>query len=298
MSSHLLKEKGNWDLFHIHYLYSNAYVAGLLKLPYIVHLHGSDVRLIFDGGIYNGVLHKALKRFACKRALTMLASTPNLLSLIRRLVPEVKSIYLPNPIDFKVFSRVNASKLSSCFSYLHDGIDVLITMPVKMDFKAKGNDVVLKVLSKVDFGSNSYRIATIAYGTDLPKFVELARKLGLKKRVVILKPIFHNHMPGLYGVSDVVIGAVTPREVFGMVALEAMACGSPTVNTWSKKYYGETGFPTIPYHEEKLGHFLQNLINDVELRNKVAWKQLQWVKRNHHSRKVVGKLMKIYESIL
>jgi glycosyltransferase involved in cell wall biosynthesis len=293
---YLLRERKSWDLFHINYLYTYAYMGRLLRLPYVVHAHGSDVRLALSDGMYNGVIHKALKKVAGREALRLLASTPNLIPLIKRLIPGIKVTYLPNPIDFEIFSEARARELSSSFSWLHEGVDTLITMPTSIDFKTKGHDMVLKAVSEV--GLRSYRIVAIARGKDLKGFLELAKKLNLWKNVLLLSPVPNDQMPGLYGVSDLVIGAITPNEVFGMTALEAMACGAPTLNTWSEKYYGDTGFITVSYDEGALKRILQDLIDDEGLRKKMAKRQQEWVRENHGSRRVTRGLLEIYEQVL
>ncbi len=298
MGRYLLKEKKNWDLFHIHYLYTIAYTTKFFKLPYIVQVHGNDVRTALSGGIYHGVIHKALKRIAGRGALKLLASTPNQVHLVEELIPRIKAEYLPLPIDLELFSEAKARQLSTLFSHLHDGVDILITMPTSLNFKTKGNDIFVKALSKVNFFSKSYRIAAIAYGNDLRKFIELARKLNLWKHVTLLNKIPNDQMPGLYGASDLIIGAITPNEVFGMTALEAMACGTSTLNTWSKRYYGETGFPTIPYDEEAIKQFLQDFLNDDDLLENLARKQKRIVQENHNSEKVAKRLLEIYKQKL
>jgi D-inositol-3-phosphate glycosyltransferase len=57
---------------------------------------------------------------------------------------------------------------------------------------------------------------------------ELAASLGVSDRVVLLPPRPHSEMPEVYAAADVVL-VPSRSESFGLVALEAQACGVPVV---------------------------------------------------------------------
>ena len=105
-------------------------------------------------------------------------------------------------------------------------------------------------------------------------------------------------MPGLYGVSDIVVGAMSKSRVFGMTALESMVCGRLTINTWSRRHYGDTGFPEIEYGVKYLARLLERLIEDESLRRRMANAQREWVSTNHGSKTVASKLLGLYKYIL
>lgn len=58
--------------------------------------------------------------------------------------------------------------------------------------------------------------------------MELARTLGIGERVRLLHPLPHHELPWLYASADVLL-MPSRSESFGMVALEAQACGLPVV---------------------------------------------------------------------
>ncbi|MGD9483257.1 glycosyltransferase [Streptomyces sp. TRM70308] len=58
----------------------------------------------------------------------------------------------------------------------------------------------------------------------------LARELGVADRVRLLGAVGHEHMPGLIRSADLML-ATPVYEPFGIVPLEAMACGVPVVAT-------------------------------------------------------------------
>jgi len=238
-----------------------------------------------------------MKLFALKKASRVLASTPNLVPLINSFSPATNALYLPNPVDTKYFEPANAQKLSMSFTHLHDGVDLLITAPTAVDFSTKGSGILLKALSKIKKPPD-YRLVIIKHGQDFRKLLELVVKLGLRSKVKIIDPVPNELMPGLYGISDIVVAAISKQEVLGMTALESMACGTPTLNTWSRKYYGDAGFPLLPFGTEALKNLIEHLISDQELRANVARAQLEWVKANHSSEVIAKLLIQIYEDVL
>lgn len=65
-------------------------------------------------------------------------------------------------------------------------------------------------------------------GTRPEDLLRLAGSLGVGDRVRILPPVPHERLPGFYRAADVVI-VPSRSESFGLVALEAAACGVPVV---------------------------------------------------------------------
>lgn len=57
-----------------------------------------------------------------------------------------------------------------------------------------------------------------------------ARRLGVSDRLRFMEPVQHTELPELYRAADVVV-VPSASESFGLVALEASACGTPVVAT-------------------------------------------------------------------
>ncbi|HEX2031014.1 MAG TPA: glycosyltransferase, partial [Actinomycetota bacterium] len=58
--------------------------------------------------------------------------------------------------------------------------------------------------------------------------LELAATLGIADHVRVLRPVPHDELPWVYSAADVLL-MPSRSESFGMVALEAQACGVPVV---------------------------------------------------------------------
>ena len=101
------------------------------------------------------------------------------------------------------------------------------------------------------------------------RLLTLARDLGVEHRVTFTGPVPQQEVAALYRSAEVV--ACTPwYEPFGMVALEAMACGVPAVvsavgGLVDTVTDGVTGIHIPPRDADALAHTLRTLFADTRL---------------------------------
>ncbi|MGH4024172.1 MAG: glycosyltransferase [Pseudonocardiaceae bacterium] len=101
---------------------------------------------------------------------------------------------------------------------------------------------------------------------ELARLVALARETGVRDRVRLLGPIPRQDVPALLRSADVVVSAAW-YEPFGMVPLEAMACGVPVVATAVGGHLdtvvdGRTGALVPPRQVGLLAQRLRELLAD------------------------------------
>ncbi|HYY08868.1 MAG TPA: glycosyltransferase, partial [Actinomycetota bacterium] len=65
-------------------------------------------------------------------------------------------------------------------------------------------------------------------GVEMARLMELASALGVGDRVILFPPQPHERLADFYAAADVVL-MPSRSESFGLVALEAQACGTPVV---------------------------------------------------------------------
>ncbi len=100
----------------------------------------------------------------------------------------------------------------------------------------KGTDVAVHALAQLKRIVPDAQLAIV--GGDSPRGSRgermrlglQARRLGVSDRLHLLEPVTHNELPDLYRAADVVV-VPSASESFGLVALEAQACGTPVVAT-------------------------------------------------------------------
>ena len=96
----------------------------------------------------------------------------------------------------------------------------------------KGVDVALRALAALDDSSATLVVVGGPSGpsgaTESDRLHGLVNELGLADRVVFLPPQPHDELAGFYRAADVCV-VPSRSESFGLVALEAAACGTPVV---------------------------------------------------------------------
>ncbi len=92
----------------------------------------------------------------------------------------------------------------------------------------KGVDVTIRALPKILAQFPDVKYLVVGRGDDQPRLAQLAKDLGVAEQVVFAGFVPDELLVAHYRLAD---GYVMPsREGFGIVYLEAMACGVPTVS--------------------------------------------------------------------
>ncbi len=148
----------------------------------------------------------------------------------------------------------------------------------------KGFDVLVRAMKDVDGA-----LVIIGEGPLRPELEAQARDLGIADRVHFLGEIHNRDIAAYYHASDVfALASVARSEAFGIVQLEAMACGLPVVNTGLDSGVpfvsldGLTGLTVPPGDSVALSRALNKLLDDDELRG--GWAMPPETRRYRSSR--------------
>jgi len=118
---------------------------------------------------------------------------------------------------------------------------------------------------------------------EMSRLHELRRALQLEDMVTFLGRRAQDTLPYYYSAAEVVV-VPSHYESFGLVALEAMACGTPVVasETGGLAFLvrdGETGFHVPTADPEALAERLRQLLRDDLLRERLGRQAAEYAKR-------------------
>jgi phosphatidyl-myo-inositol alpha-mannosyltransferase len=140
--------------------------------------------------------------------------------------------------------------------------------------KRKGLDVLLRAMPEVASRFPEVRLTVVGKGPMETESRRLAHKLGLGNRVEFKGYAANNDLPAFYASADVYCSPALGGEAFGIVLLEAMACGTPVVASDITGYnevitHGKTGLLCPPNDPAALARTLVEMLSRPDLREKL-----------------------------
>ena len=134
----------------------------------------------------------------------------------------------------------------------------------------KGLETSLRVTRELRRRYPDVRLAVVGDGDQRPSYERLAGQLGIARHVEFCGRLGGQELVGAYQAADVLI-VPSSKEAFGMVILEAMACGVPPVASATQGIPdvvddGEFGFLVEPGDIRGFVAKISELFDDTDLR--------------------------------
>jgi D-inositol-3-phosphate glycosyltransferase len=136
---------------------------------------------------------------------------------------------------------------------------------------------------------------------EMSRLQALCRELNMDRMVVFLGKRGQDSLPYYYSAADVLV-MPSHYESFGMVALEAMACGTPVVASQVGGLAflvqdGVTGFHVPDQDEEALCDRLTRLLGDPDLRAQMGAAAADYA-HGYAWHQIAGQVAALYQSLL
>lgn len=164
----------------------------------------------------------------------------------------------------------------------------------------KGFDYLVRAMARID--------ATLLLVGDGPlrhSLQRAARELGVANRIEFLGEMQPREIVPYYHAADLfVLPSIARSEAFGIVQLEAMACGKPVVNTNLDSGVpfasldGVTGITVEPANVDALADGINRLLDDGRLRAKYGEAARRRVQREFTIDTMVRRTRDLYEALL
>ena len=237
-----------FDVVHLHYPFifgSELTLLGRLRrrrraqallVHYKNRLVGKGVRgALFEA--YEHTVAPLLVRAAdrvCVLSPAHAASVPYLRRAGER-APE-KLIEVPNGVDVELFSPgPDTAGLRTRLGLGDDAVVAAFVATLDRAHHFKRLDVAIDALALLDRGAGAdgagVHLVVAGGGELLEGFRARATLAGVGDRVHFLGAVPHADLPGVLRAGDLFLLTTEPPESFGIVLIEAMACGLPAIAT-------------------------------------------------------------------
>ncbi len=269
-----------YDLVLIHHPFPLANIAHVLfakRKKVILWYHSDIVRQRFFGWLFSPILWLSL----CFSKRILVASQA-LKQYSRALQPwSKKVVVIPFGINTQAYAKTPSTQAP--VSAIKDRFGNKIVLSVGRLVYYKGYEYLVRAM----VGVPSASLVIVGEGPLRAKLVELIEELGISNRVSIL-PHQQDLLPYYFASSVFVLPSISRAEAFGLVQLEAMACGLPVINTDLNTGVSEvgvsgvTGYTVPPGDLAALTLAIDKVLKDNKTREQMSQASLLRV-REHYS---------------
>lgn len=252
-------------------------VARLTFRPVVIYAHGEELTTWGKGNKYKAM------RFALRHADRVIANSDFTRDELLGMGARGERVVLINPgVDVERFRPGLPCEDLKASIGLATGEKLILS--VGRLSRRKGFDMVIRSLPGLRETGVDARYALIGIGEDHDYLEGLAHELGVADRVHMLGHVSPDDLPRWYNACDVF--AMPNREIdgdtegFGMVFLEAAACGKPVVagragGTGAAVEDGETGVRVEGAAEHLIRDALIGLLANEKLCEKMGGRALE-----------------------
>lgn len=298
-----------FDIVHLHYPFvfgaELVLLNSLVKRNVFVITYHQD--LLFKGFLrylvegYNEVmgnlvLSKARKILA--PSLDYLASS-SVKHMMRRRKRDI--IELPNGVDTDRFKPgIDCNEIRSNYK-LDDKKVVLFVGALDKAHLHRRVDILIQAFSKID--NQKTVLIIVGEGGLKQYFQNLARDSGIWDKVIFTGRILNEDLPRYYALCDLLVLPSTRVEIFGLVLVEAMACGRPVIasnlpGVRTVVDNSKNGFLVNPGDIDELASKIQYLLEHKDLREEFGKEGRKKVEAKYSWSQIGRQLETTYQAVL
>ena len=281
------------DIVHLHWPHPTALLAYLASGHagrLVITYHSDVVRQKVLGSMFWPVLRRVLER-----ADAVIAASPNYVESSPVLQKfESKCRVIPFGVPLEEFDRVDASEVSR----IRARFGPRVVLGVGRLIYYKGFEHLVRAMKEVDG-----HLVIIGEGPLRGALQEEAERAGVEGRVTLLGHV-EDVVPYYHAADIFALSSVARSEAFGIVQLEAMACGKPVVNTWLDSGVpfvsvdGVTGLTVPPADSVALAAALNQLLEDTALAARYGRAARLRVEREFDLEAMGRRTLRLYEEVM
>lgn len=300
----LIQSGETFDVIHAHD-WLTAYAAKTLKESYNISLV-STIHATEAGR--NGGIQTEMQRYIndtewmlTYESSEVIVNSSFMKNDIQRIfgLPFEKIKVIPNGIDLKKFDGIKKD-YEFRRRFAADNEKIILSLG-RLVFE-KGIQHLIYAMPKILSNYNDAKLVIVGKGGMIDELKQITVNLGIQDKVYFTGYMAGDDVQKMYKVSDVAVFPST-YEPFGIVALEAMLGGTPTVvsdigglNEIVK--HGETGLKSYAGNANSIADSVTQLLYDYDLSEKITKNAKLEVVQNFNWTKIAEDTRKLYEKAI
>jgi rhamnosyl/mannosyltransferase len=283
------------DIVHIHWPSPAALVAYLLsghRGRLVVTYHSDIVQQRLWRRVFWPILRLALSR--CRAIIATSSAYIETSPVLKAYSHRCRVI--PYGLAVEQFRRCGPAEVEG----IRQQYGPRIVLSVGRLIYYKGFEYLVEAMSRVDG-----RLLIIGDGPLRSRLEQQVRDLAIGERVTFLGEIQNQDVAAYYHAADVfVLPSVARSEAFGIVQLEAMACGKPIVNTSLPSGvplvspHGVTGLTVPPKNSAALADAINGLLDDPVKRREFGNAGFRRVCEEFDLKVMLDRTLRVYGEVM
>lgn len=286
------------DLMHVHYAIPHAVCAILGRdmagsdIGIVTTLHGTDITVLGT----DSSLKEAI-RYGIEKSDVVTAVSDSLKEQTYDMINPNKAIQtVYNFVDEREYQVQDSSRLKKEFGIKEDE---KVMVHVSNFRKVKRVGDVVETFYRVQKEVPA-KLLLIGDGPEMSRTIQQVRELGIEEHVLFLGK--RDNVAELYNISDLKL-LLSEKEAFGLVLLEAMACGVPCIGSRIGGMpeiieNGNNGYLVDLGDVEQAADYALQILTNEELHVQLKTGSLETVKNRFNSNAILQQYEEIYESLL
>ena len=298
------REIRHFDIIHMHNYrtFQNMAIAHYAReygIPYVLQAHGSATTFFQKGW---------LKRtFDAIWGYRILKDASKVIAVTKIEVEQYQSLgvsrnrieVVPNGIDLSEFDNLpERGEFRKKYS-LNESQRIILYLG--RIHKTKGLDLLAKAFAELSKKLDDAKLVIV--GPDdgyLPSLKKLIADLEISDNILFTGPLYDREKLRAYVDADVF---VNPRadEIFGLVFLEALVCGTPVICSKgcgiADVIDGQAGF-AVPYDTKHLSDAMLRMLSNDKIRRQFGERGKLLVREKFNWQKITDQMERLYQRVL
>jgi len=290
-------KKKKADILHFHLPNPLAVISFFLARPcgkVVVSYHSDIIKQRFFTPLFNPFLIKFLKKAQC-----IIVTSENIIrnsSILKKFKDKCKVI--PYGIDISQFNP-NQEVLKAA-AEIRRSYDNPIILFVGRFVYYKGLEYLLEAMEDI-----KARLLIVGEGPLKNRLKNLVKQLGICDKIIWIGEIENQKVAPYYYACDIfVLPSSIRAESFGIVQLEAFACGKPVVSTNLPtgvpfvNLNEKTGLTVPPRNTRALAYAINELLASAQLRRSYGQNGRARVQNEFTKEKMAEEVLRVYNEII